>query len=136
MTFDPEDVVPLLDSKGSPQTRVLFIKKLIITLGGFFLSILGATPNGFNFFARKLQTDMHLTDTELALLSGLGLLGLNFTFPVGYVLDRWGPVKLSLVAVVGIVGGMLDDIRSQGSPWYVDTANWILHAGEFDLVAG
>lgn len=47
------------------------------------LTIIVGTTNGFNSIATKVQADLQIKDEELAVLSGLGVLGLYFVIPAG-----------------------------------------------------
>lgn len=102
------DDVPLLIEQGyyyGARKNGPLWKRLVITLGGLLIALLAGTTNGFNLFSESVQKDMSLSNVELGLVSGLGLLGVYFTIPVGYILDRWGPVRLSLMATLCVSSG-------------------------------
>mmetsp|Transcript_17032 Transcript_17032/g.23697 ORF Transcript_17032/g.23697 Transcript_17032/m.23697 type:complete len:489 (+) Transcript_17032:144-1610(+) len=71
-----------------------------LIVGASLMSIMGGTTNAFNIFSDKIQGDLDLTKSTMSLLSGFALLGLYFTLPAGYLLDRFGPFKVGSSCVV------------------------------------
>jgi MFS family permease len=64
-----------------------------------YLSFFG-TQNAFNTIASHIQNDTGLGDNLMTLLSSLGIIGLFFTFPAGYVNDRFGAMWTGLIGAV------------------------------------
>lgn len=58
------------------------------------------TQNAFNTIASHIQNDTGLGDNLMTLLSSLGIIGLFFTFPAGYVNDRFGAMWTGLIGAV------------------------------------
>jgi len=85
---------------GYPSTTV-FVKVIFIIVGATMMAILGGTTNAFNNMSLKLQADLQLSPQELQLFAGMGLVGVYFVLPAGYLLDRFGPV------LVGIIGSAM-----------------------------
>ncbi len=58
------------------------------------------TQNAFNTISSHIQNDTGLGDNLMTLLSSLGIIGLFFTFPAGYVNDRFGAMWTGLIGAV------------------------------------
>jgi len=84
------------------------------------VALLSGTTSAFNAFSEMFQTDNQLSDIQLGLISGLGLLGVYFTVPVGFAFDRWGAVKLGVSSTLITAGAYVAmSFVPAGGNWWI-----------------
>jgi hypothetical protein len=61
---------------------------MLCLFGAACLALSAGTVNAFNNFALDIKATLGVNDAHITLLTGLGLVGLQFTFPAGLAVRK------------------------------------------------
>jgi MFS family permease len=95
---------PLVARDGFEEQRrrryIIIARRAVALICAMIIGLQSGTTNAFNTIASHIQNDTGLGDNLMTLLSSLGIIGLFFTFPAGYVNDRFGAMWTGLIGAV------------------------------------
>jgi hypothetical protein len=80
--------------------RFLLSSGLLFVAASVMVGLASGTPNGFNGILTLMKENISLSDSQGDLVSSLGLVGLFFTIPAGFLIDRLG-------AFPSVIGGIV-----------------------------
>mmetsp|Transcript_32871 Transcript_32871/g.82561 ORF Transcript_32871/g.82561 Transcript_32871/m.82561 type:complete len:553 (-) Transcript_32871:56-1714(-) len=100
--------------------RFLVSSGLLYVAASVMVGLASGTPNGFNGILTLMHQNLNLSDSQADLVSSLGLVGLFFTIPAGFLIDRFG----SFPPLIG--GGLLTFLGYIGMSFCTSSTWWLL----------
>jgi hypothetical protein len=81
------------------------IAQIMVMVGVCMCGFVSGSSNAFNNIGDSVQRGLQLTDAQISLLTGLGLVGTQFTLPAGFMIDKVGVYSVCLISATMVIGG-------------------------------